>query len=923
VVTAIDDTGKETSASVRFDVDATPPRVEVLDIVHGGVYGAGAAARIEATDANLVSVTATLDGVTYVSGDPVTVEGAHQLVVVARDAAGNETTGVGDFAINPQAPTIIVTGVDDGGIYAAAVLPEVTTDDPTNDVLVILLNDEPWDGGAVNEDGKHTLDVIATDPNGNEARLSVRFTIDSVPPQFVVVGVFDGGIYPNPVRPDVLLESDDVVEVTATIDGAAFALGSEVASEGTHELVVVIVDQAGNEVQITVGFTIDPNAPFITITGVDDGAYVRTPVTLDVSATPAGTALSVEIGGVSYTPGTEVSAEGRHVVRVSATAPNGTVAVAGLTFTLDATPPAITVAGVQADGYYAGDVYPRWVAEDEFLADVFAEGDGNFLAAGDPISGEGGHIFSVVARDLAGNETSVSVPFTIDVTPPVIAIAGVTEGEVGPGPFTPVVSVTESHPGTLLVTLDGEAFVSGTEVSAEGAHVLDVKAVDLAGNVSEASVNFTVEPARDVVVTVVRADVPVAAVEVHLHAADGSYTGDSTVTDEAGTAVFSDVDGGDYRARVHVGWDRFITPPLTSPGDAFVYSLPIEPIYDETFYVDGAASGGDGSEDSPFDDIGAALAVASFNSVVKVAGGTYDSADVAVPEGVTLRGGHAAGTWRFAPQDNPTVIERRMVDLTGVSHAVVADLHVTGSDGVGVRMINSGALVRDVMSTDNTEEGFLISEGNVDVINVLALRNGGAGVSAIDGDSHLEHVTSAHNGGDGIALTGGDVVRAVVRSILARNGGNGLVLEEGRAEEVLAGDNDADDFTGAAAAGLLDVGGNQVASPRFVRGAQHAVYLSQPAAGQSSQSPGVDSSYLEAAQLDLRGRTTASNGARDISALDLGFHAWPAGELPSLPPPGVPDGCNCSTQGDDLPSTALLAVMLAGIVLMRRRRGRR
>ena len=61
-------------------------------------------------------------------------------------------------------------------------------------------------------------------------------------------------------------------------------------------------------------------------------------------------------------------------------------------------------------------------------------------------------------------------------------------------PVTPVISVsddTDPNP-TVVVTLNGEEFTSGTEVSKVGEYELEVTAIDASGNEAEVKVNFEI-----------------------------------------------------------------------------------------------------------------------------------------------------------------------------------------------------------------------------------------------------------------------------------------------------------------------------------------------------------------------------------------------------------------------------------------------
>ena len=89
---------------------------------------------------------------------------------------------------------------------------------------------------------------------------------------------------------------------------------------------------------------------------------------------------------------------------------------------------------------------------------------------------EGRRTLSVRARDKAGNDeltsttdpNPTSVVFTVDVTAPAIAFAGVTDGETYTSPVLPLVVVTDATATTVQITLNGSPFVIGTTISASG-----------------------------------------------------------------------------------------------------------------------------------------------------------------------------------------------------------------------------------------------------------------------------------------------------------------------------------------------------------------------------------------------------------------------------------------------------------------------
>ena len=121
------------------------------------------------------------------------------------------------------------------------------------------------------------------------------------------------------------------------------------------------------------------------------------------------------------------------------------------------------------------------------------------VVSGVVVTTEGPHSLSVTAADAAGNASTKTVSFALDLTAPVITISGAVEGSFVSLPVTLAFSAVDLRLSSVTATMDGVPFASGGVVLAEGAHELRVVATDAPGNTSTASLRFTIDRTAPVI----------------------------------------------------------------------------------------------------------------------------------------------------------------------------------------------------------------------------------------------------------------------------------------------------------------------------------------------------------------------------------------------------------------------------------------
>jgi hypothetical protein len=428
--------------------------------------------------------------------------------------------------------------------------------------------------------------VVRSEAGGPALNLLQPFTVfaaDTTPPR-ITIEVPACGTAATPVI-TVVEENPD--SETRLLDGAPY-LGGPITAEGSHSLVVTATDQQGNTATATAAFVVDRTAPQIAVTGVSNGGVYAG------SVSPAATfqdanlvSATLALDGQSFVPGSPVTAEGMHALLAEAADCAGNQAQTSVTFQVDSSPPRVTI---DVPACTRDPVLPAVQVSDLNLAEVEKLLDGAAYTGG-PVASEGSHTLVIRASDTAGNLTTASATFVVDVTAPVIHLAGVAEGGSYAGPVHPTATFQDANLASSTLTLDAQSFPSGSAVSDEGSHLLAATATDCAGNTSAGSRTFRIDAtppvisleapacsAGPVVPSIQVTDADLALVEKLL---DGEpYAGGPVETEASHTLVVRASDGaGNQATRTATFAVDLTAPEVTIAGvtDGAFRSGPVVP----------------------------------------------------------------------------------------------------------------------------------------------------------------------------------------------------------------------------------------------------------------------------------------------------------------------------------------------------------
>jgi|GEM_PF-6316767 len=360
------------------------------------------------------------------------------------------------------------------------------------------LDTADWDDGVCN------IIIYANDYGRNEISEYFIFTVDGIEPEISTISPEDNTVIKPGTIIDFEIDDAHLNLTTYTLnDGLPETLSSpynittEGWKDGTYNITIWADDLAGNEASETFVFTLDGTPPSINISGVANGSYYNTNVTIFVEISDAHLNTSknnITLDNTSFVSGTTVSSEGEHMLFVYAIDAAGNIAEKTIIFTIDKTKPSINITGVANGSYYNTDVIPVIDVSDANMNIASIILNGNPFASGSTISAENEYILVVQATDKAGNNVSETIIFTIDKTPPTIKISEKNQTTKSSS-FT--IHWYSSEPVRYYeVSMDGEKWInistktSCTFTLSRGINTFYVRGTDAAGNVNKASVTI-------------------------------------------------------------------------------------------------------------------------------------------------------------------------------------------------------------------------------------------------------------------------------------------------------------------------------------------------------------------------------------------------------------------------------------------------
>jgi len=401
-------------------------------------------------------------------------------------------------------------------------------------------------------EGGHVVEIRAFDRAGNNATVASRFRLDSVEPQFTWISPAEGALINSTTVVFRWNTSDAVSGLNRTLvsldGGAATDIGLATSytahnlTEGMHSITIQVYNNASNHFTWYSQVQIDLTAPFLVITGPEEGTVILLrQVMMSWTASDNGSGMCTIYGkldGYSWedwgpapqyhliNPSPTGLADGLHTIYVEAWDNAGNSRVRTVNFTVHANLPVVQITSpLQNSWINQTDALVTWTGSDHPSGmdhyEVRIDG-GNWTSVGLQTSRTfynltpGPHLVEVkgVGQTTLSYTTAVSfgvdhtTPSAVTIHPPAqysrngtiqVIWDAASDSPAGIGNYEARLIRTYWN-GVRVVTVNGTWFNSGPGTwltltnNPDGEYNVSIRAVDRAGNIGPvASVNLTLD----------------------------------------------------------------------------------------------------------------------------------------------------------------------------------------------------------------------------------------------------------------------------------------------------------------------------------------------------------------------------------------------------------------------------------------------
>lgn len=375
-----------------------------------------------------------------------------------------------------------------------------------------VLCTSPYTASGLSE-GLHTFTVHQTDSLGNVGvPVSVEWLVDLTAPKVQIIATEPSANPSSAAWREISFAANESASFECSLDGAAFAacnspLRIDGLGEGSHLFEVRAVDAAGNiGPAASTAWVTDLTPPTVTLGAVQPAAGNTNASDFSVEFTsdePAKFFCRVNDGQEveCESPFTgNFAVDGQYTVEIVAEDFAGLrSSPVSVTWTVDRSAPEIHFASLlpSAAEYIASDRLEAYIHSMEEV-ELYAAVNGSSLGAvQSPIVlddlAEGAYVLEVIGYDIYGNPTNtISHAFTVDLSAPVLNVTAQYSNGQLTNRTSNTIAFSANEPVEFECELNESGFwpcASPYDVSGliDGEHVVNIRARDRAGNVSDVS----------------------------------------------------------------------------------------------------------------------------------------------------------------------------------------------------------------------------------------------------------------------------------------------------------------------------------------------------------------------------------------------------------------------------------------------------
>jgi parallel beta-helix repeat protein len=330
-VTVFDMAEHNRSDSVTFNIDKTPPDIQIESFGHDPIIFNTTEPvihwRAEDTGPGIDRFEYSPDGInwTWIGRTdsyeiPELDQGLHDVYIRCIDLAGNWKVDHATIMVDPKPPVVRITEPLGAGYSALdRVLVKYDASDELTgiDGFWVRMDTGNWvSKGLVREhrfydliEGLHHIYVMAEDEAGNRNIASTTLTIDGSPPELEILNLIDGALYTQPVTLEWY--ANDAISGVAThelrVDEGDWRTYKEPVpvlleffQDGEHLIELIVRDNVGNFVERSLVIAFDVTAPQVTSAEPRDrDVPVDTNITVTFSEPMDKGTVNIVIPGVS------------------------------------------------------------------------------------------------------------------------------------------------------------------------------------------------------------------------------------------------------------------------------------------------------------------------------------------------------------------------------------------------------------------------------------------------------------------------------------------------------------------------------------------------------------------------------------------------------------------------------------------------